>query len=77
LFKELNAMVILQGSLLDRIDFNIDEAHHNVVQGAEHIEKAEQYQKKSSNCAYRTMILCLIAIAILSVVLAIKWTKKP
>jgi len=24
LYKELNAMVILQGSLLDRIDFNIE-----------------------------------------------------
>lgn len=33
-------MVILQGSLLDRIDFNIEDARHNVVAGAEHIEKA-------------------------------------
>jgi t-SNARE complex subunit (syntaxin) len=69
-------MVILQGSLLDRIDFNIEEARHNVVEGAEHIEKAEKYQKKGSNCAFRTMLFFLIGIAILSIVLAIKWTRN-
>jgi t-SNARE complex subunit (syntaxin) len=69
-------MVIIQGSLLDRIDFNIEEARDNVVKGADHIDKAEEYQKKGSNCAFRTMIVFLIGIAILSVVLAIKWTRN-
>jgi t-SNARE complex subunit (syntaxin) len=69
-------MVILQGSLLDRIDFNIEESYQKVVEGAEHIEKAEKYQKKASGCAFKTMIFFLIGIAIMSIVLAIKWSKK-
>ena len=33
IFKELNNLVIIQGSLLDRIDFNIDESLAHVKKG--------------------------------------------
>lgn len=35
IFKELNNLVIIQGSLLDRIDFNIDESLVQVKKGGE------------------------------------------
>lgn len=33
IYKELNNLVIIQGSLLDRIDFNIDESLVQVKKG--------------------------------------------
>jgi syntaxin 16 len=30
IFKELSTLVIEQGTILDRIDFNIEQAHVNV-----------------------------------------------
>lgn len=69
-------MVILQGTLLDRIDYNIEESYQNVQKGVEHIVKAEKYQKKTSNCAFKTMLVFLVGIAILSIILAIKWSGR-
>lgn len=37
IYKELNQMVILQGSLLDRIDQNIDQAQQAVASGTQHL----------------------------------------
>lgn len=33
IYKDLSNLVIMQGTLLDRIDFNIEEASQNVRQG--------------------------------------------
>lgn len=70
-------MVILQGSLLDRIDFNIEESFQKVVEGQEHIAKAETYQKKASGCAFKTMIVLVVLIAFMSIVLVAKWSWNP
>lgn len=34
-------MVIEQGSIIDRIDFNIDETLFHVLEGKEHLRKAD------------------------------------
>lgn len=42
LFQEVNALVIHQGSALDRIDFNIEQVEHKVELGAVCLEKAHR-----------------------------------
>ena len=38
-FKQLNALVIEQGTLLDRIDCNLEETHENVLKANVHLRK--------------------------------------
>jgi syntaxin 16 len=38
-FKELNAMVIDQGTILDRIDYNMEQTNVNLEQGHEELKK--------------------------------------
>lgn len=42
LFQEVNALVVDQGSALDRIDFNIEQVEHRVELGAVSLEKAHR-----------------------------------
>ena len=58
-FKDLQNLVMEQGSILDRIDYNIDVAVVNVSKGKKNIEKASEYQNK--NC-FRNVILIMILI---------------
>ena len=47
LFKELNVLVLEQGTILDRIDYNIEQTAVKVKQGVQELEKADEYSKKS------------------------------
>ncbi|KAI7529330.1 t-SNARE [Hortaea werneckii] len=61
IFQELNTMVIDQGSLLDRIDYNVERTHEH-VQGAEReLKVATGYQKKTTK---RKVILLLVLIVV-------------
>ena len=40
LFKDLRVIVIEQGTILDRIDYNIDVGYNNVSKGKKSLEKA-------------------------------------
>lgn len=53
LFKELNVLVIEQGTILDRIDYNIEQTSVKVKQGVQELEKADEYSKKSTQPTYR------------------------
>jgi len=47
LFKEVCTMVVEQGSVLDRIDYNIELTADRVEQGHEELQKARTHQKKN------------------------------
>lgn len=69
IFKELAVLVIDQGSILDRIDYNIEQV---VVQSSEankQLQKAEKSQKsnRAMKCIYFLVIANLIMILILIV----------
>ena len=42
IFQEVNALVVDQGSALDRIDFNLEQVEHHVELGAVSLEKAHR-----------------------------------
>eukprot|EP00668_Euglena_longa_P011538 GGOE01013945.1.p1 GENE.GGOE01013945.1~~GGOE01013945.1.p1 ORF type:complete len:347 (-),score=148.95 GGOE01013945.1:272-1213(-) len=56
-FKDLNALVIDQGTLLDRIDYNVQETKKQVVKGTEELHRLHQRQAKSK---FLSIVLCLV-----------------
>eukprot|EP00826_Nyctotherus_ovalis_P025514 TRINITY_DN1978_c0_g1_i3.p2 TRINITY_DN1978_c0_g1~~TRINITY_DN1978_c0_g1_i3.p2 ORF type:complete len:152 (-),score=70.38 TRINITY_DN1978_c0_g1_i3:47-502(-) len=45
IFKELSVLVIDQGNILDRIDYNIEQAVHHTKKAKEKLVSSEKYQK--------------------------------
>lgn len=70
LFQDLSAMVIEQGSMLDRIDYNIDtmatDVHHSSVQ----LNQAMHYQAGAGR--RQIMLLLILCIALLVALLIIR-----
>jgi len=67
IFKEIQVLVIDQGTVLDRIDFNIEQAADRVGAAVVELNKANEYQKKSKTmlCIYLLLLLCGIMVVIL------------
>lgn len=63
IFKELAVLVIDQGTILDRIDYNMEHAVEHAKEGVKQLEKAEEHQKK--NLAIKCIILLIILIIIM------------
>lgn len=68
IFKELNTMVIDQGTMLDRIDYNIDNMHTNMQAASKELVKAENYQVRSRK---RKLMLLLILLIIGAIIILI------
>ena len=66
IFKDIQTLVMEQGSILDRIDYNIDVAGENVIKSKKSLIKANEYHKQ--NC-FRNIILVLIVIIFIEVFL--------
>jgi len=47
LFKELSTLVIEQGTIIDRIDYNIDHALVDTQKGKKHLVSARKAQKSN------------------------------
>jgi len=67
IFKEIQVLVIDQGTILDRIDFNIEMAADKVTAATVEIDKANQIQKKSRTmlCIYLLLLLCGAMVVVL------------
>jgi syntaxin 16 len=74
MFKEFHELIVEQGSLLDRIDNNIEETEYKVQEGVEYVKSAETVQK------YNRFTICLIfvlvAVIAVAAVLGIKLSVK-
>mgnify|MGYP006087517505 FL=1 len=74
LFQELADLVTDQGTVLDRIDYNMDLSLDNVTKGAEEIEKAAAAQKR--NPAFKCMAILVVLIIIFAFILGLKLYMK-
>ena len=73
IFKDMQSLVMEQGSILDRIDYNIDIASSNVVKGKNSLIKANEYHK--NNCFRNVIIVLLVCIFIEAFMLIFKFIK--
>lgn len=73
IFKELAVLVIDQGTILDRIDYNMETAVEHAKEGVVNLEKAEESQK--SNPATKCIIVLVILIIIMVIVIIAKHSK--
>ncbi len=69
LFKELSILVVEQGTILDRIDYNIESAHKDMKQAVVHIEKTVEIEKSTRaksvmSCLIVSIIVCLVLMII-------------
>lgn len=67
IFKEIQVLVIDQGTVLDRIDFNIEQAADRVGAAVKELHTANEYQKKSKTmlCIYLLLLLCGAMVIVL------------
>jgi syntaxin 16 len=67
IFRELAVLVIDQGTILDRIDYNMENAVAHAKEGVQQLEKAEEHQKNSLSikCIILLVILIIIMVGIL------------
>ena len=68
IFKDMQTLVMEQGTILDRIDYNIDIASSNVTKGKKNITKADKHMK--NNC-FRNVIIVLIVIIFIEALLLV------
>ncbi|XP_069175375.1 syntaxin-16 isoform X2 [Procambarus clarkii] len=57
LFRDVAQLVSEQGTILDRIDFNVEHAAIKVEDGAKQLKRAEHYQRKNRN------MKCILGLA--------------
>ena len=62
IFKDLNQLVIEQGTIVDRIDYNMYQAVTMVREVLQQVVKAEEYKK--SNRPYSIMAVMILIIII-------------
>jgi syntaxin 16 len=74
IFKELAVLVIDQGTILDRIDFNMESAVEHAKEGIVQLQKAEEHQKNSM--ALRCIVLLVVLIIIMIIVIVVKHQKN-
>lgn len=73
IFKELAVLVIDQGTILDRIDYNMETAVEHAKEGVVQLQKAEENQKNAM--AFRCIIVLILLIIIMIAILI--WKHSP
>lgn len=74
LFRDLQTMVIDQGTMLDRIDYNVERMNTDVKAADTEIKVASGYQRQTTK--RKIILLLIIIIAGLFILLLIKPKKK-
>ncbi|RCK66672.1 T-SNARE affecting a late Golgi compartment protein 2 [Candida viswanathii] len=68
IFKEMESMVIEQGTMLDRIDYNLTTTVQELKSADKELIKAHHYQKRTTKCKI-IFFLCLCVFALLMILM--------
>ena len=71
-FANLFYSFYFQGTILDRIDYNIEQSHTQVQSGLKQLQKAEKHQKKNR----KMMIITILFVITLIMVVILIATKS-
>ena len=71
IFQEVAEMIIFQGTILDRIDYNIYESRYNIRRGNREME--ETHERLKSGCLRKTNQILIICIFIMSILIIFKF----
>ena len=71
IFQDVSNMVIFQGTILDRIDYNTYQSRHNIRRGNRELE--ESHESLKSGCLRRLNQILIIAIFIMSILIIFKF----
>ena len=71
-FKELATLIVDQGTILDRIDYNMEMTVERVKEGVVQLEKAEKWQKSAR--PLKCIVFLVVAIIILTGILILRKT---
>jgi syntaxin 16 len=74
IFQELQTMVIDQGTMLDRIDYNVECMSRDVKEADKELKVASGYQQRSVK--RKAMLLLAILIAAVFILLSLKLSRK-
>ena len=69
IFRDLSVLIVEQGSVLDRIDYNVEQTLDQFKSSKKHIDKAEKYQKKSTSSVVILFLLIMIAVCVIILIL--------
>lgn len=71
IFKDLAQMVQEQGTVLDRIDYNVEQTQTRVTEGYKQLQRAEMYQRKNRKM-YCILILASVTLFMMILLIFIK-----
>jgi syntaxin 16 len=74
IFQELQTMVIDQGTMLDRIDYNVDRMSRDVKEADKELKVASGYQQRSIK--RKAMLLLAVLIAGVFILLSLKLSRR-
>lgn len=69
IFKDLSQMVAEHGTILDRIDYNIEQTHLQVFEGYKQLQKADGYSRKNRKmCVIISLAMATVLLIFLLIV---------
>jgi syntaxin 16 len=68
MFQELSTLVIEQGTILDRVDHNMEGAAKNTIKGKENLDEANKLHKSSRPIKCMATLMGLIVAGVVTIV---------
>ncbi|KAJ2396027.1 Integral membrane protein SED5 [Coemansia sp. RSA 2559] len=70
-FNQMQELIIDQGTVLDRIDYNIENANVNLASAADELQTADKYHKQTT--ANKCILVLGALVIVLVIILVVKW----